>query len=88
MNQREASREEWECAKKEDIPTYQSINSGSLQRIADACELMAESWQTLKDERDQYEILWEKERQRKELAWRRIRSFKGVITRLKNANRD
>ena len=40
LNQRDASRKEWSTWSKESA-RVEEINSGSLQRIADACELMA-----------------------------------------------
>lgn len=82
MNQREASKQNWNLF-TDGHPTIQEINSGSLQRIADATELMASNYTRL-----QNELQWmkeSKERQRLEATrlFNQVRTLKGVITKLK-----
>ena len=67
MNQREASRAEWRTHGVP--PCRDEINSGSLQRIADATEAMAQSW---------VELRKIAERLRRSNA-----ALRGVITKLK-----
>ena len=75
MNHREASRKLWTTIAE--VPTQSEIDVGSLQRIADACELMAKNHAELIRERDQYERWWRDARTREEKLRRR------VITRMK-----
>lgn len=76
--QREASRNEWNSDN-----TREDINSGSLQRIADACEKMCRDREQLEQKcqylRRRHEILCE------ELAYlyRSNAALRGVITKLK-----
>lgn len=42
INQREASRKEWGCNSQQGSATESEIKTGSLQRIADALERIAE----------------------------------------------
>jgi hypothetical protein len=53
MNNRDASKMEWSTRGGVGA-TDQEINIGSLQRIADACELMAKNWVQLTQDRDYY----------------------------------
>jgi hypothetical protein len=80
-NNRETSRANWTSDN-----SLQAINSGSLQRIAAATELMARNHDELlrakksaEDSRD----YWRTEANRHEL---RNRSLRGYITRLKKLN--
>lgn len=61
MNNREASRENWNTTGSNGNPTTEGINSGSLQRIADASELMAKRHAELIEERDRYKRWYESE---------------------------
>jgi hypothetical protein len=74
--------------------TVEDANSGSLQRIADACERMATNWTAVATERDKFRKLWldERESHQRSNAWRderiaklehRITSLKGVITKMR-----
>ena len=65
-------------------PTIDDINTGSLQRIADALEVMEQNYSALIREWDDYERRWRSERAIAEGLERRIRSLKGVITRLRS----
>jgi len=80
--QREASRKEWTG------DSIQNINSGSLQRIADACEKMAASYDTVREERDRYEGYWKNQLRLKETLNRRVSSLRGVITKLKRERKS
>lgn len=63
--------------------TRESIKIGSLQRIADACELMSQSWRTLVGERDQFQRLYEIQKQNNDRLWRSNCALRGQITRLR-----
>jgi hypothetical protein len=81
MNQREASRAEWRTHGVP--PCRDEINSGSLQRIADATEAMAESWIQLRNRADYYERLARENYEMSERLRRSCASLRGVITKLK-----
>jgi len=70
MNQREASQQNW--GTRDLMPTQEQINTGCLQRIADAAELMAKNHAQLVRERDDYE--------------RRLRTIRGEVNRLDRSN--
>lgn len=77
-NFRDQSRQNWEGD-----PTTERIDSGSLQRIADACELMAKDRSKLISDLENAER-WKKQYyERWEKAERKISALKGVITKLK-----
>lgn len=80
---RDRSRENWTEGGERESPSYEAINAGSLQRIADATELMARSYVALIEERDRYKRWYEEERAVSARQRGRIRSLRGVITRLK-----
>lgn len=63
--------------------TVEEVNAGSLQRIADATEKMAASYDAMRDDRDKYERWYKDERARREKRDRQISALRGVITRLK-----
>ncbi len=87
-NLREVSKATWNANV---LPKYEEINTGSLQRIADACELMAqryanlidERYADLIDERDRYRRYHTEECKRRAHRENQIRSLKGVITKLR-----
>jgi len=62
--------------------TYQ-INTGSLQRIADATEKMAKSYTDMERSRDQWRCWYDKEEARRHRAYRRLSATRGVVTKLK-----
>ncbi|MDB4914086.1 MAG: hypothetical protein JWM95_1730 [Gemmatimonadetes bacterium] len=75
--------------------TEPEINTGSLQRIADACERsatagekMAANWATLTSERDRYKRWYEQEQESRKRDVARlvnvVRALRGVITKLRN----
>lgn len=80
---RQWSKREWYATDGE--PTDERINVGSLQRIADACELMARNHALLVNERDMYKRWHEDAIRQRDHAYRRVNSLKGVVTRLKKA---
>jgi hypothetical protein len=61
------------------------MNAGSLQRIADATEMMAQNHIRLQSDLAQYKRWYNEEREQNRHLERRIRSLKGVITRLRKA---
>lgn len=77
-NMREASKKHWHSS-----DTIQEINAGSLQRIADATELMAGNYIKLQKQKDMYEDWCEKRRVETVKLYRRISALQGVITKLK-----
>ena len=81
---RQVSREEWHSP----MPaTIEAISAGSLQRIADAVEVVAKNYNALRDERDRYERWYKEERERTARLHLRIRALRGVITKLKQSAR-
>ena len=78
MNQREKSREDFTAES-----SYESINSGSLQRIADACEKMAASYDSVRNDRDLYKRWYEERGRAIDYLNKRIASLRGVITKMK-----
>lgn len=75
---RHVSKLEWNF----DGASAETINCGSLQRIADACELMAKNHQALINERDQYKRWYETEKANHTSVARSNTSLKGTVTRL------
>ncbi len=63
--------------------TFDALNCGSLQRLADASEKMAHSYSSLIEERNLFERYYKEERERN----RRLRlsnaALRGAITKLK-----
>lgn len=64
--------------------TIESINAGSLQRIADATEKMVRSYDALREERDRNLRWYQEELGRRRKADRRVSALQGVITKMKN----
>lgn len=77
-NLRQDSHKEWASN-----GTLNEIDSGSLQRIADATEKMAASYDNLMNNRDLYKRWYEQEQAAKESLTRRVIALRGVITKLK-----
>lgn len=65
--------------------TLEQINTGSLLRIADATELMAKNHIQLQNDLDWYKKRYPEQREEIAHLNNRIRSLKGVITRLKKS---
>ena len=77
-NMRESSRWQWTSG-----DTVAEINAGSLQRIADASELMAKNHAELIAERDKFKSWYEDYRAGYEAMIRSNRAYKAWVTRLK-----
>jgi len=76
--QREDSRKDWNSTS-----TTQDINSGSLQRIADATEKMAAGYDKLRYDLDYYQRRAKELNIANHLCRRRMAALRGVITKLK-----
>lgn len=63
------------------------VNTGSFQRIADACELIARNHAQLIADRDMYEKWYVEWRDRAEHYGRSVSALRGVITRMKSGER-
>lgn len=63
--------------------TSEHISAGSLQRIVDAVEKMAASYDGMRADRDRWERSHSYERAARQRAERRIAALKGHITRLR-----
>lgn len=83
MNFRVASVKNWNASGSNGGTTIENINAGSLQRIADACELMAKNQQALINDRDMYKRWYEEKRARCEKLGYSIRAYKAIITKLR-----
>lgn len=77
---RSKSRQTWE---NDNISTHEMINVGSLQRIADATEKMAASYDRLREDRDYWRRRYEQEHATAVGMGYTIRTLRGVITKLK-----
>lgn len=77
---REHSKKDWTGD-----PTLQGINAGSLQRIADATEVMAQRYNELIADRDRYKRWHAEEKWLRQSMERRLSAAKGQITKLKRA---
>lgn len=64
--------------------SLECINTGSLQRIADATEKMASNYIALENDRNYYKRRYEEKQSECERMARRIFALKGVITKQKN----
>lgn len=65
--------------------TLASINAGSMQRIADATEKMAQRHTDLMRDRDWYERAFKEAARDREALKRQLSAAKGQITKLRNA---
>jgi selenocysteine lyase/cysteine desulfurase len=77
---RATSRKTWNSG-----TTLADINAGSLQRIADATEKMAASYDSMRSSRDYWERRAKEETEAARRLVRRVNALRGVITRLKRA---
>ncbi len=80
---REDSKREWTSN-----GVVEHINIGSLQRIADATELMSKRYAELIRERDQFERWYKEATNRADRIGRRLSAAKGQITKLRNAAKE
>lgn len=77
-NMREQSKQNWTGN-----GTIEEINAGSLQRIADATEKMASSYENLRVDRDYYKGIAESRWDSMKKLERSNAALRGVITKLK-----
>ncbi len=77
---REHSRTGWTAP---DGATIEQINAGSLQRIADATEKMAASYDALREDRDRYQRFYKDGVLAIERRDLQISALKGVITKMR-----
>lgn len=68
--------------------SHRDIDSGSLQRIADATEIMAQNFIQLQNDRDMYKRWWKEQQEESARLSRRVSALQGVITKLKNKAND
>jgi hypothetical protein len=80
-NMRELSKQSFISSKGN---TIEAINCGSLQRIADATELMSKNYVQLQKGKEYYQKAYCEKRDQNERLYRQISAMKGVITKLKN----
>jgi len=78
---REASKQPWETHRP---PTLEQINAGSLQRIADATEKMAASYDQMRNARDYWQAEYERVSADRSRLQKQVQALRGVITRMKN----
>jgi hypothetical protein len=64
--------------------THDNVRTGSLQRIADACEIMAKDRQDLINQLDYYKTLAKDRAERMDQKNKEISTLKGLVTRYKN----
>lgn len=79
-NIREASRATWDSR-----GSIEHINAGSLQRIADATEKMASSYDSMRESRDWAVKRADEYQSDLKKAHNRISALKGVITKMRKA---
>jgi hypothetical protein len=80
---RDESRRNWNGSNE--VPTHDQVKLGCMQRIADACELIAKDHDKLVRERDMY-MRWQRESREEVVQLTRQRNaLRGVITKLKKA---
>ena len=77
-----------EISKGERLPvngtvTYEALQVGSLQRIADAVETMGASYRAIISDRDYYKRAYEESCERVGHLSKTISALRGVITRMK-----
>ena len=76
---RELSRTKWTTP----LTNFEAINTGSLLRIADATEKMAESYDSMRADRDFYVRLYESSQAHLKVSQRSASALRGIITKLK-----
>jgi len=66
------------------VASFEEIQTGCMQRVADATELMATDYRTLVRERDMYKKQHDEQCDRSDRLWWSNNALRGVITRMKN----
>ena len=77
---RELSKRAWDSVQG---ATFEAINVGSFQRIADAIEKMSGSYSSLIADRDYYKRTSEDYHRRLKRRDKQIAAYRGIIKRLK-----
>lgn len=80
---KDQSRGNWHNEKNQTSATFEQINTGSLQRIADATEAIAKYHVKLIKDRDMYEKLYKEYFSFYQKECKRTAALRGVITKLK-----
>jgi len=80
---RTISRSDWGKANPEEPITKQDIDTGSLLRIADAVEKMAQNIIELEADRDRYKLWYEREKALRKKCKNCVAGLRGAITKLK-----
>lgn len=83
INYKEASRLSWSNLHDSNYPGSDLINMGSLQRIADATEMMTKNYIDLQRNYDYMKSDRDNLRERYREMERKLSALKGVITKLK-----
>jgi hypothetical protein len=73
----------WYSSTQQNNPSLEQIQTGALQRIADATELVAKNYNQLQSDMEWYKGLYEQERESNRRMVRRIAALQGVITKMK-----
>lgn len=76
--QRQASKREWTS-----LDTEADINSGSLQRIADATEIMAGNYVRLQNDLELYKKWYSEEVRKTNKLLRSINAYRGIFNKKK-----
>ncbi len=79
MKTKLASKQDWDV----NPPTWETVNVGSLQRIAAATEAMAQNWVRLTSDVEYYKKLSNERMARVVSRDRSIANLRGQITKLK-----
>lgn len=82
---RHKSRIEWYATSLTNTTTIEQINCGSLQRIADATELMAKNYLELQRDRDNYKTWYNNKTREFNTMRLTVSALRGQITKLKKA---
>lgn len=80
---KEQSRIDYEIPAGHKTASCEQINTGCLQRIADATELMASNYISLQRDLETYKRWYKEQRESNNRMARRISALQGVITRMK-----
>ena len=78
---REISKKDWSTLST--LPTHDDIQSGCMQRMADALELVAKRYSDLINEVESYKQYWKEAEARNSELYRRNAGLRGYIKRLK-----
>ena len=82
---RKASRKNYTIEEGPAHPTLNDINSGSLQRIADALEIISQDYRRLIEERDHYLKAYREAQEIIGTKRRQVAAYKGQVRRLRKA---